>query len=100
MKLDRNLNADGTGKHELRNLRTGQIVEDCGPGEEHEFFVLMLKDQYASRALIGYAEAMGFSDPELEKLICIVMRNYVTMIRKAESARQALATALGAEGGK
>lgn len=64
MKLDRNINPDGRGKYELRNLRTGKIVKDCGVGEEHEFFVIMLKDTHASRALIAYAESIGKTDPE------------------------------------
>ena len=55
MKLDRNINADGLGKYELRNLRTGEIVADCAPGDEHEFFVIMLKDVNATPALRAYA---------------------------------------------
>lgn len=64
MNLDRNINPDGKGKYELRNMRTGEIVHDCGPYEEHEFFVLMLKDLHASKALIAYAESIGATDPQ------------------------------------
>lgn len=60
MKLDRNLNADGLGKYELKNLRTGQVVTDCGVGEEHEFFVIMLKDECAQAALYAYAQGAEF----------------------------------------
>lgn len=67
MKLDRNINADGLGKYELRNLRTGQIVEDCGPGEEHEFFVIMLKDRHAPAALMAYAENIMDTDAEFSR---------------------------------
>lgn len=74
MKLDRNLNPDGTGKYELRNLRTGKVVEDCGPGEEHEFFVIMLKDENAAKALISYAESIGRKDPEFAREVLQLAR--------------------------
>lgn len=64
MKLDRNLHADGRGKYELRNLRTGEIVSDCGPGEEHEFFVIMLKDRNAVPALTAYARSAQRHDEQ------------------------------------
>jgi hypothetical protein len=64
MKLDRNLNPDGKGKYELRNLRTGEIITDCGEGEEHEFFVIMLKDRHALPALASYAASIFHTDPE------------------------------------
>lgn len=64
MKLDRNINPDGQGKYELRNLRTGQVVTDCGVGEEHEFFVIMLKDVAAGVALEHYADAIEPFDRE------------------------------------
>jgi len=65
MKLDRNINADGLGKYELKNLRTGEVVTDCGVGEEHEFFVIMVKDINAPGGLFGYAmAAMGNGDDE------------------------------------
>lgn len=57
MKLDRNLNAGGQGKYELKNLRTGEIVTDCGPGDEHEFFVIMVRDINAQSGLYGYANS-------------------------------------------
>lgn len=64
MKLDRNINADGQGKYELRNLRSGKIVDDCGPGQEHEYFVIMLKDRHAQAALDAYADSIEKIDPE------------------------------------
>lgn len=64
MKLDRNIHPEGRGKYELRNLRTGEIVHDCGPGEEHEFFVIMLKDRNADAALRAYADKIKPRDPE------------------------------------
>lgn len=64
MKLDRNINANGMGKYALINLRTGQPVNDCGPGQEHEFFVIMLKDVNAGVALEAYADAAQVLDPE------------------------------------
>ena len=67
MKLDRNINADGRDKYELRNLRTGEIVTDCGPGEEHEFFVIMLKDRHAQAALDAYADDIVGVDQEFSR---------------------------------
>lgn len=64
MKLDRNLNADGQGKYELKNLRTGQVVTDCGVGEEHEFMVIMLKDINAEAALRAMAVKASETDIE------------------------------------
>ena len=64
MKLDRNEHSDGRGKYELRNLRTGEVVEDCGPGEPHEFFVIMLKDRHAIPALAAYAASIHHFDTE------------------------------------
>jgi len=64
MKLDRNINPSGRGKYALRNERTGLDVTDCGPGEEHEFFVLMMKDRHAQAALDAYADSIGKMDPE------------------------------------
>ena len=64
MKLDRNLNPDGQGKYELKNLRTGEVVQDCGPHEEHEFFVIMVKDRHALPALAAYAASITHIDTE------------------------------------
>lgn len=70
MKLDRNIHADGRGKYALINLRQGgkgmpgREVTDCGPGEEHEYFVIMLKDRHAQAALDAYADSIGKTDPE------------------------------------
>ena len=67
MKLDRNLNADGLGKYRLWNERDQAWVDDCGPGQEHEYFVIMLKDVNASAALIAYAQAIHPTDPEFAR---------------------------------
>lgn len=67
MKLDRNEAADGTGKYEVRNLRTGKVINDCGPGEEHEFFVIMLKDLHALPALAAYAASIRDLDSEFSE---------------------------------
>lgn len=64
MKLDRNCHPNGQGKYELRNLRTGAVVQDVGEGEEHEFFVIMLKDRHALPALAAYAASVFHSDGE------------------------------------
>lgn len=63
MKLDRN-ETPGTGKYGLTNLRTGANVLDCGPGDEHEFFVIMLKDRHSLPALAAYAASISHSDSE------------------------------------
>lgn len=76
MKLDRNINSDGLGKYELRNLRSGKIVDDCGPGEEHEFFVIMLKDRHAAAALHAYARSIEGHDPEFtEEVLSLAARS-------------------------
>ena len=63
MKLDQNINYDGKGKYALINLRTNQ-VHWGKPHSEHEFFVIKLKDKYASAALFAYACAAEADDPE------------------------------------
>jgi hypothetical protein len=92
MKLDRNVNGNGRGKYALLKLRkldefteTGdpfqtvapkiadaiKTLEDAGildwgiEGTESEFFVIRLKDQFASYALRSYADAArNFDQPE------------------------------------
>jgi len=92
MKLDRNINKDGTGKYALlkmRKLREVRIelspgtlewheLEDAletlefhdivdfgsGAGTPGDFFVIRLKDKYASAALGAYARAADQDDPE------------------------------------
>lgn len=89
MKMDRNLNADGTGKYaliKLRNMPTGDdvlarqanaevhaaLVVLNGHGmldwgnvhSESEFFVIRLKDRFAKAALIAYANQARAVDPE------------------------------------
>ena len=76
MKLDRNINKSGKGKYALINLRkipsdprtpvelaeailtNPECVEFGMVGSPDEFFVIKLKDRYASRALAGYAQAV------------------------------------------
>lgn len=48
---------DGLGKYRVFNNRKSAWVEDNGPGEANEHFVLMLKDRYARAALMAYAQA-------------------------------------------
>lgn len=64
MKLDRNINPDGQGKYRLWDERKQAWVDDCGPGQEHEFFVIMLKDRNAQSPLDAYATAISVRDPE------------------------------------
>lgn len=90
MKLDRNISGDGRGKYGI--IRTRKLAEidrvnspqgaseidhaitvletagllDWGLTESSEFFVVLLKDQYASAALYGYAGAASLDgDREL-----------------------------------
>lgn len=91
MKMDRNKNADGTGKYALINLRkldqvaghTGTFqrwsppvqealdvlqrtgaLESGAIGAPDEFFLIKLKDKNAQAALQAYAEAARVDDPE------------------------------------
>lgn len=81
MKLDRNLNADGSGKYALLKLRklraemcpeyytAVKVLEDAGILDwgntlETEFFVMRLKDEYAPWGLSGYALSAAADDPE------------------------------------
>lgn len=77
MKLDRNINPDGTGKYALILQRkapligvtkTGVMIKheaiDYGDTPETEFFVIRLKDKYASSALRAYAIAAAGDDKE------------------------------------
>lgn len=74
MKLDRNLNADGLGKYRLWNERKRAWVDDCGPGQEHEFFVIMLKDAHARKALVAYAQSLGLVDEEFAAEVLTLAR--------------------------
>lgn len=91
MKLDRNLNDDGTGKYALLKLRNLEAFREEGTfggvvaepiasalktlddygivdwgnrGAESEFMVIRLKDKYAGDALASYAAAAAVDDPE------------------------------------
>lgn len=92
MKLDRNINANGRGKYALLKLRklddwltSGAFAEvpkpivdaiallekegilDWGNTPETEFFVIRLKDRYASGGLFGYARDADLHDHEYAK---------------------------------
>lgn len=67
MKLDRNINPNGQGKYALFDLRKQAWVNDCGVGQEHEFFVIMLKDENADSALSAYAASAFKTDAEFAK---------------------------------
>jgi hypothetical protein len=80
MKLDRNINPDGTGKYALVLMReffklssaekqalyllASAKVIDHGDTPNSEFFVIRLKDRYAAPALAAYALAASEDDPE------------------------------------
>lgn len=67
MQLDRNINQDGLGKYRLWDERKKAWVDDCGPGQEHEYFVIMLKDRNADAALYAYAMKASETDDEFAK---------------------------------
>lgn len=88
MKLDRNINRDGTGKYALLKLRFVKSPEPETSDVEHQaiqkaintldafgllswgnspdtdFFVIRLRDQYAAPALAAYAMAAFADDQE------------------------------------
>lgn len=90
MKLDRNVNKDGTGKYaliKLREIEGAQLVADVrharanplgsrttlpipasvidlGDDRDTEFFVIRLKDKFAGPALHAYAQAARADDEE------------------------------------
>jgi hypothetical protein len=64
MKLDRNINTSGLGKYRLWDERKQAWVDDCAPGDEHEFFVVMLKDRHALPAVAAYAASITHVDTE------------------------------------
>ena len=75
MKLDRNINPDGSGKYALINLRTQKI--EWGNTPATEFFVIKIKDRFAEQAFHGYIKAIrdyirknpdNLSDKELNSL--------------------------------
>ncbi len=82
MKLDRN---NGIGKYAVINMRNIKAAMESGetgvrnaiavlehhglinygpPGNENEFFVIMLKDAHADAALATYATLASADDPE------------------------------------
>lgn len=81
MKLDRNTNPDGRGKYALlllRKMRSEPPKEvqnaidilfvngiiDPGATPDTDFFVIRMKDKYASAALQAYADAVASDDVE------------------------------------
>jgi hypothetical protein len=88
MKLDRNINSDGSGKYALLKLRalanaSGADLKAFGDaldilkrlgvldwgnvGTESEFMVMRLKDKYAYKGLMGYYNAIMQEDqPDFE----------------------------------
>jgi hypothetical protein len=57
---------DGLGKYRVFNNRKQAWVENDGPGEENEHFVIMLHDKYARAALMAYALEAGGDDEQRE----------------------------------
>lgn len=92
MKMDRDVNTDGTGKYaliKLRNMPTGddvlarqanaevhaalEVLNGHGMLDwgnvhsESEFFVMRLKDKFSYRGLLGYMKAIELeSEPDFE----------------------------------
>lgn len=81
MKLDRNINSSGKGKYAVINLRkiptdprtaeelaaailaNPEAVEFGAVGSPEEFWLIKLRDRYATPAIMGYAMGIAF-DPE------------------------------------
>lgn len=88
MKMDRNINVDGTGKYALINFRrlraqdpsdqprgaeiaraiavlhTAGVIDWGRTGDADEFFVVKLKDRHAKATLLAYADNIAATDPE------------------------------------
>lgn len=64
MRLDRNVHPTGKGKYSVIDNRTGKIVEESGPGERNEFFVVFLKDFHSLPAIAAYAASAVHVDEE------------------------------------
>lgn len=88
MKMDRNMNADGSGKYAVINVRklnelsapgaywpagiqaaiealeAAGVLEWGAVGDADEFFLIKLKDRYATAALLAYADAIEGDDSE------------------------------------
>lgn len=96
MKLDRNINVDGRGKYAILRLcklddyidpadpfaevaepiaKAIKTLEDAGildwglVGTDGEFFLIRLKDRYATASLQAYASEAGKEDPEYAREI-------------------------------
>jgi hypothetical protein len=72
MDLIRNKTEDGSCKYNLYDNVKGHWIYDDKPGEEHEFFVIMLKDINANRALLAYAESIEPKDPEFAQAVRVL----------------------------
>jgi hypothetical protein len=88
MKMDRNINADGSGKYVVVNMRKLRALRDTNEqmrpdiiealrvlsnagalewgsvGAEDEFFLVKLKDRHSLLAIQAYADSIRMSDPE------------------------------------
>lgn len=86
MKLDRNIEKNkGRGKYALINLRTNKI-EFGNKGDDDEFFVIKLKDQFANFALAGYRrglESHHYEDKETEKEMMEFSRELLEMEQRS-----------------
>lgn len=88
MKMDRNINSDGTGKYVVINMRKLRDFRDANQqmrpdiiealrvlsnagavewgnvGSQSEFFLVKLKDRHSLPAIQAYADSIRMSDPE------------------------------------
>jgi hypothetical protein len=65
MRLARNNSADGRGKYDIIDNRTGLRFESK-VGSSEEFFVIKLKDQHAYAALRAYADDVMLVGGDIE----------------------------------
>jgi len=64
MDLIRNKTEDGSCKYRLWDNVKNKWIDDDKPGDEHEFFVIMLKDIHSVSALLAYARSIEPHDRE------------------------------------
>lgn len=72
MDLIRNKTEDGSCKYRLWDNVKQKWVDDDKPGDEHEFFVIMLKDVNAPSALLAYADSIDPNDPEFAQAVRVL----------------------------
>ena len=97
MRLDSEINADGTGKYALIKLREAPFTKsvEIGSrlysivpnaaidfGKEDEFFVIRLKDIGAVSALMAYAKVYSTIDPEWTQSIYAMIQRAKKLERK------------------